>query len=59
MESAPPADTDADTPTSSETEEPEEPTYVPLEEDPAEAPTASFRRVPNQKGVDEGQIRLY
>ncbi len=33
--------------------------YVPLEEGTVEAPVAAFRRVPNQKGVDEGQVRLY
>jgi hypothetical protein len=26
---------------------------------PEQTPTAGFRRVPNQKGVEEGQIRLY
>ena len=40
--------------------EPEEPTYVPVDEESAEpAPTGSFRRVANQRGVDEGQVRLY
>ncbi len=33
--------------------------YVPLEEGTVEAPVTAFRRVPNQKGVDEGQVRLY
>ncbi len=34
--------------------------YVPLEEEPDPPATpAPFRRVPNQRGVDEGQIRLY
>ncbi len=28
-------------------------------ETPDQAPTAGFRRVPNQKGVEEGQVRLY
>ena len=28
-------------------------------ETPEQTPTAGFRRVPNQKGVEEGQIRLY
>ena len=42
------------------TNETEEPTYTPLEEEiPAEPTTASFRRVANQRGVDEGQVRLY
>jgi hypothetical protein len=41
------------------TEESEEPTYVPLEEDMAEPPAPSFRRVPNQRGVPEGEVRLY
>ncbi|HZA23896.1 MAG TPA: hypothetical protein VFA32_15060, partial [Dehalococcoidia bacterium] len=39
--------------------EPEEPIYVPLEEDMAEPPALSFRRVPNQRGVDDGLVRLY
>ena len=55
-ETAAPAETEAPT---SEAEEPEEPTYIPLEEESAEPPTATFRRVPNQRGVDEGQVRLY
>ena len=37
-----------------------EPTYVSAGQEFAEpAATPSFRRVPNQKGVDEGQVRLY
>ena len=28
-------------------------------ETPEEPPAAGFRRVPNQKGVEEGQVRLY
>ncbi len=37
-----------------------EPTYVSAGQEMAEpAATPSFRRVPNQKGVDEGQVRLY
>jgi hypothetical protein len=40
------------------TEESEEPSYVPLE-DMAEPPAPSFRRVPNQRGVPEGEVRLY
>ena len=41
-------------------EEREEPTYVPVEEEPGDpAPMGTFRRVPNQRGVDEGQVRLY
>jgi hypothetical protein len=40
-------------------EEPEEPIYVPLEEAMTDAPTSSFRRVPNQRGVDDGLVRLY
>ena len=55
-ETAAPAETEAPT---SEPEEPEEPTYVPLEEEPGEVPVATFRRGPNQRGVDEGQVRLY
>ena len=39
--------------------EPEEPIYVPLEEAMTETPTPSFRRVPNQRGVPEGEVRLY
>jgi len=35
-------------------------TYAPQEEDGDPHPKpASFRRVPNQRGVDEGQVRLY
>ena len=55
-ETAAPAEVEAPT---NEAEEREVPTYVPVEDDPAEPTTASFRRVPNQKGVDEGQVRLY
>ena len=36
-----------------------ETTYEPLEEGTPEPPVGSFRRVPNQRGVDEGQVRLY
>ena len=37
-----------------------EPTYVSAGQEFAEsAATPSFRRVPNQKGVGEGQVRLY
>ncbi len=37
-----------------------EPTYVSAGQEFVEpAATPSFRRVPNQKGVDEGQVRLY
>ncbi len=37
-----------------------EPTYLSAGQEFAEpAGTSSFRRVPNQKGVDEGQVRLY
>ena len=36
-----------------------ETTYVPLEEDSPEPTVGSFRRVPNQRGVDPGQVRLY
>src|SRR5919106_6099189 len=39
--------------------EPEETIYVPLEEVMEETPTPSFRRVPNQRGVTEGEVRLY
>ena len=57
MEATYPAEVES---ASSEAEEPEEPTYTPLEEEnPAEPTPASFRRVPNQKGVDEGQVRLH
>ena len=42
-----------------EAKDPEEPTYTPLEEDSSEPPSAKFHRVPNQKGVDEGQVRLH
>ncbi len=55
-ETAAPAEVEAPT---DEAEVSEEPTYVPSEEDTTEVPSASFRRVPNQKGVDEGQVRLY
>ena len=52
-------ETEAESPTS-ESEEPEEPTYVPVEEESADPPsTGSFKRVANQKGVDAGQVRLY
>ena len=37
-----------------------EPTYVSVGQEFTEpVATPSFRRVPNQKGVDEGQVRLY
>jgi hypothetical protein len=50
----------AEPPGSAEVSEPEEPIYVPLEEDGAEQPaTAGFRRVPNQRGVPEGEVRLF
>ncbi len=56
-ETAGPAETEAPT---SEAEEPEEPTYVPVGEESADPPpTASFRRVANQRGIDPGQVRLY
>ena len=56
-ETAGPGETEAPT---SEAEEPEEPTYVPVGEESTDpAPTGSFRRVANQRGVDEGQVRLY
>jgi hypothetical protein len=48
-----------DTPDSTGESEPEETIYVPLEEAMAEAQTHSFRRVPNQRGVPEGEVRLY
>jgi hypothetical protein len=38
------------------TGESEEHIYVPLEEAVAEPPTPSFRRVPNQRGVPEGEV---
>ena len=42
-----------------EAEEPEE-TYIPVEgEELAHSAAATFRRVPNQRGVDQGQVRLY
>ena len=40
--------------------EPEEPTSVPVDEESGQpAPMGSFKRVPNQRGVDEGPMRLY
>ncbi len=56
--------TETDTPAAvgtpaNEAKEPEEPTYTPLEEDSSEPPSAKFHRVPNQRGVDEGQVRLH
>ena len=44
-----------------ESPEPGEPeqTYVPLEEEPLETPVATFRRAPNQRGLAEGEVRLY
>ncbi|MFQ6028099.1 MAG: hypothetical protein ACE5Q6_11455 [Dehalococcoidia bacterium] len=40
--------------------EPEEPSYVPVEEEFTESTDQpKFHRVPNQKGVDPGQVRLY
>jgi hypothetical protein len=48
-----------DTPDSTGESEPEEPIYVPPEEAMTETPTPSFRRVPNQRGVPEGEVRLY
>jgi hypothetical protein len=39
--------------------EPEEAVYVPLEEVMTEIPPPSFRRVPNQRGLPEGEVRLY
>ena len=36
-----------------------EQTYAPLEQEPTEPAVATFRRVPNQRGVEEGQVRLY
>ncbi len=54
-----PEDTRAETPVSTEDPEPE-PTYVAAGEEFTEpGPTPSFRRVPNQQGVSEGEIRLY
>ena len=51
-ESAPPED-------SSEESEAEQ-AYVPVEEQLEELSTAAtFRRVPNQRGVEEGEVRLY
>ena len=47
------AQTEPQEPESSEGEDSE---YT---ETPEEPPTAGFRRVPNQKGVEEGQVRLY
>ena len=53
------ASTEADAPIS-EVEEPEEPTYIPVEEGELPEPTtAKFHRVPNQKNVDPGQVRLH
>src|SRR5918996_2211997 len=49
----------AGAPDFAEESELEEPIYVPLEGDTAETPTSSFRRVPNQRGVPEGEVRLY
>jgi hypothetical protein len=46
-------------PDSAEESEPEDPKYVPLEEDVAQPATSGFRRVPNQRGVPEGEVRLY
>ena len=42
-------------------EEPETPEYEGTEdtEAPEQTAAAGFRRVPNQKGVEEGQVRLY
>ena len=37
----------------------EETTEEPTEEEPEPPISLGFRRVPNQKGVDEGQVRLY
>jgi hypothetical protein len=48
-----------ETPDSAGESESEEPIYVPLEEVMAEPPTPNFRRVPNQRGVPEGEVRLY
>ena len=61
------ASTKPETPATEETTEAEapasevvEPTYVPLDEAEAEPPISlGFRRVPNQRGVDPGQVRLY
>ena len=60
-------DAPAETANTSTSEEPDDPiegdvvetTYAPSEEEPPEPPVGSFRRVPNQRGVDEGQVRLY
>ncbi|MFQ6030829.1 MAG: hypothetical protein ACE5Q6_25460 [Dehalococcoidia bacterium] len=41
-------------------EEPEEPAYIPVEEEFTESTDLpKFYRVPNQKGVDPGQVRLH
>ena len=54
--------TDTETSATAEMEAPtseaEEPTYIPVDEE-AKPTTASFRRVPNQRGIDGGQVRLY
>ena len=44
-----------------EPQEPESSEEEDLEdaETPEQTPAAGFRRVPNQKGVEEGQVRLY
>ena len=60
VDTSEPPEAEPSTGAASEPEEPEEQPNVVVDEEPAApAPTGSFKRVPNQRGVDEGQVRLY
>ncbi|MFQ6027183.1 MAG: hypothetical protein ACE5Q6_06805 [Dehalococcoidia bacterium] len=51
--------TEPETETPPEETAPEDSNEEPAEEEPEEPITLGFRRVPNQKRVDPGQVRLY